>query len=122
MSNLDSHYALGYTSAEHARLIRQAERIAPCTERLFREAGIGSGQRVLDLGSGVGDVAILAARLVGSSGAVRGIERDSRSVARARSRSAKLFRSVAVNQARIASLRHPITNLVTGQVITDNTI
>jgi Carboxypeptidase regulatory-like domain/TonB dependent receptor len=43
-------------------------------------------------------------------------------IAYAGSRSAKLFRSVAVNQARIASLRHPITNLVTGQVITDNTI
>jgi len=38
------------------------------------------------------------------------------------SRGVKLFRSVAVNQARIASLNHPITNTVTGQVITDNTI
>ena len=34
----------------------------------------------------------------------------------------KLFRSVAVNQAKIASLNHPITNAVTGQVITDNSI
>jgi hypothetical protein len=38
------------------------------------------------------------------------------------SRGVKLFRSVAVNQAPIASLHHPITNAVTGQVITDNTI
>lgn len=83
------HYVLGSTEAEHDRLIRQAARLAPCTERLFREAGIGSGQRVLDLGSGVGDVAMLAARLVGSSGEVVGIERDSRSVARARSRVAE---------------------------------
>jgi hypothetical protein len=52
-------YALGYTSAEHDRLIRQATRIAPITERLFPESGIGPGQRVLDLGSGVGDVAML---------------------------------------------------------------
>jgi hypothetical protein len=37
------------------------------------------------------------------------------------SRGVKLFRGVAVNQARIASLNHPITNAVTGQVITDNT-
>jgi hypothetical protein len=57
------HYALGNTDAEHERLIRQAARLAPLTERLFREAGIGAGQRVLDLGSGVGDVAMLAARL-----------------------------------------------------------
>jgi ubiquinone/menaquinone biosynthesis C-methylase UbiE len=79
-------YALGYTSAEHERLIRQAVRIAPITERLFREAGIGPGQRVLDLGSGVGDVAMLVARMVSPSGEVVGIERDVNSVARARAR------------------------------------
>jgi len=49
---------LGYTNSEHERRIRQAARIAPVTERLFREAGIGPGQRVLDLGSGVEDVAM----------------------------------------------------------------
>ena len=53
--------ALGSTDAEHERLIRQAASLAPLTERLFREAGIGTGHRVLDLGSGVGDVAMLAA-------------------------------------------------------------
>lgn len=79
-------YALGYTDAEQERLIRQAAKLAPITERLFREAGIGSGQRVLDLGSGVGDVAMLVARLVGPSGEVVGIERDANSIARARAR------------------------------------
>jgi len=72
-SILGSDYALGYTNAEYDRLIRQAARIAPITERLFSEAGIGPGQRVLDLGSGVGDVAMLAARLVGPAGEVVGI-------------------------------------------------
>ena len=81
-----SSYVLGSTDAEHERLIRQAARVAPLTERLFREAGIGQGQRVLDLGSGVGDVTMLAARLVGSTGEVVGIERDPRSIARARAR------------------------------------
>lgn len=81
-----SQYALGSTDAEHERLIWQAERLAPLTERLFREAGIGPGQRVLDIGSGVGDVALLAARLVGPSGEVVGIERDASSIARARAR------------------------------------
>src|SRR5437899_191130 len=83
------HYALGSTEAEHERLIRQAARLSPLTERLFWEAGIGPGQRVLDLGSGVGDVAILAANLVGPSGEVVGIERDPHSIARARSRVAE---------------------------------
>jgi len=82
-------YALGSTDAEHERLIRQAELVAPVTERLFREAGIAPGQRVLDLGSGVGDVAMLAAHLVGSSGEVVGVERDQRSIARATARAAE---------------------------------
>jgi len=45
-------------------------------------------KRVLDIGSGVGDVALLLARIVGPSGEVVGIERDERSVARARARAA----------------------------------
>jgi ubiquinone/menaquinone biosynthesis C-methylase UbiE len=81
-----SDYHLGNTDAEHERLIRQAIRLAPVTERFFREAGIGSGQHVLDLGAGVGDVAMLVARLVGSSGKVVAIERDSRTINRARAR------------------------------------
>ncbi len=84
-----SHYALGSTDAEHERLIRQAKRLAPFTERFFHEAGIGPGQRILDLGSGVGDVAMLAARFVGPSGAVVGVERDPRTIARARARVAE---------------------------------
>lgn len=79
-------YALGSTDTEHERLIRQATFLAPLTERFFRDAGIASGQRVLDLGSGVGDVAMLAARIVGASGEVVGVERDSPSIARARTR------------------------------------
>jgi len=82
-------YALGSTDAEHGRLMRQAAGLAPLTERLFREAGIGPGQRVLDLGSGVGDVAMLAARLVGPSGEVVGIERDTRSITLVRARVAE---------------------------------
>jgi ubiquinone/menaquinone biosynthesis C-methylase UbiE len=85
----DSPYPLGETSAEHARLIRQAVIWDPFTERLFRNAGIGPGQRVLDIGSGVGDVAMLAARLVGPSGAVVGVERDPVTIATARSRVTK---------------------------------
>src|SRR6266446_1665609 len=84
-----SSYVLGSTDSEHERLIRQAARLAPFTERLFREAGIGPGQRVLDIGSGVGDVAMLGARLVGPSGEVVGIERDPRSLDRARARVAE---------------------------------
>lgn len=79
-------YALGSSDAEQERLIRQAVHLAPFTERFFRDAGIGLGQRVLDLGSGVGDVSLLLSRIVGPSGEVIGVERDARSVARATAR------------------------------------
>jgi protein-L-isoaspartate O-methyltransferase len=79
-------YALGNTDAEHGRLIRQASRFAPFTERLFRDAGVGPGQRVLDLGSGMGDVAMLVAHIVGPSGEVVGVERDAPSIERAQIR------------------------------------
>jgi len=69
-------YVLGDTGAEHARLVRQAAIFNPFTERLFRDAGIGPGQRVLDIGSGVGDIAMLVARLVGPTGEVVGVERE----------------------------------------------
>jgi SAM-dependent methyltransferase len=83
-------YALGQTAAETARLRRQAAFLKPFTERLFRDAGIGPGMKVLDLGSGAGDVALLAARLVGSEGEVVGIDTNPSilEVARARAHDA----------------------------------
>ena len=102
MATTTFDYALGYTNSEHDRLIRQAARIAPYTERLFRESGIGAGQRVLDLGSGVGDVSMLLARIVGPSGEVVGIERDASSIARAKTRVAEAgFRNVNFTQADV---------------------
>jgi ubiquinone/menaquinone biosynthesis C-methylase UbiE len=87
--NSTSQYVLGNTVGEQERLIRQAARLDPFTERLFRDAGVRPGQRILDIGSGVGDVAMLASRLVGPSGEIVGIERNERSIARARARVAE---------------------------------
>src|SRR5262249_38370896 len=103
-------YALGYTDFEQDRLIRQAARIAPTTERLFREAGIGPGQRVLDLGSGMGDVSMLVARLVGASGEVVGIERDATSIERAEARVA------AADLHNVNFLNTNANNIVTDQI------
>jgi ubiquinone/menaquinone biosynthesis C-methylase UbiE len=77
---------LGTTNAEHERLIRQGQLLAPFTERLFRSAGIVEGQRILDIGCGVGEVAILAARLVGPAGRVVGVDIDAAALAKARAR------------------------------------
>ncbi len=81
-----NEYALGSAEAEQERLIRQAAWLTAHTEHFFRRAGIGTGQRVLDLGSGVGDVALIAARLVGPTGEVVGAERDTQAIARATAR------------------------------------
>jgi ubiquinone/menaquinone biosynthesis C-methylase UbiE len=74
-------YPFRSSDDERRRLIAQGELVAPLTERLFRKAGLAPGMRVLDIGSGSGDVALLAARLVGRGGAVIGVDRDPAQVA-----------------------------------------
>jgi len=81
-----------FVSSEHERqrLMKQADLLSEATERLFRKAGIGPGMRVLDVGSGAGDVAILARRLVGETGEVIGTDRDEAQVAFASRRAQSL--------------------------------
>jgi SAM-dependent methyltransferase len=71
------------------RLSAQAHLIEPITRRFFVDAGIGPGMRVLDVGSGAGDLALLARELVGPEGGVVGTDRGSTAlvVARERARS-----------------------------------
>jgi ubiquinone/menaquinone biosynthesis C-methylase UbiE len=86
------NYVLGHSDAELRRLERQGAFYAEYTDDLMRRAGIGPGMRVLDVGCGVGDVALQAAHLVGPSGAVLGIDRapEALMIARARAKSAGL--------------------------------
>jgi SAM-dependent methyltransferase len=79
-------YALGHSERELRRLSVQARLVDPITRRFFVEAGIGSGMRVLDVGSGVGDVAFIAAELVGEEGAIVGTDRSGAAIALARRR------------------------------------
>jgi SAM-dependent methyltransferase len=71
---------------EERRLEAQSKVIDPLSERLFREAGLTAGMRVLDLGSGAGDVSMLAARIVGPLGAVVGLESSPEAINTARRR------------------------------------
>lgn len=68
-------YVLGHSDREVERLEAQAALIDPTTRRFLQAAGVGTGMRVLDVGSGAGDVAFLAAELVGGSGTVIGVDR-----------------------------------------------
>ncbi len=69
-------YALSRTPAETRRLQVQAQVLNPSTQRLFEQVGITTGMRVLDVGSGAGDVALLLADRVGPSGTIVGVEID----------------------------------------------
>jgi SAM-dependent methyltransferase len=85
-----AEYALGHTDQELERLIAQARRYEPFTTQLMREAGLGAGMRVHDVGCGAGDVSFLLARLVGPTGQVVGIDRSADAVATASRRAADL--------------------------------
>lgn len=83
-----ARYAMGYDDRERRRLQLQASIINPVTDQLLRRAGLGAGMRVLDVGSGVGDVAILAARIVGRAGSVTACDLDDKALAVLRERAA----------------------------------
>jgi SAM-dependent methyltransferase len=77
----DTTYLLGHDPAELARLEHQARILAPATGTVLRLAGIAPGMRVLDLGTGAGDVALQVAELVGPTGSVVGIDRSDQALA-----------------------------------------
>lgn len=78
----DGHTGLGYARRmnpappqvpEAARRLLEAqyrESLAPVTDRMFASAGLVAGQRVLDVGTGSGDTALIAAQRVGPTGQV----------------------------------------------------
>jgi SAM-dependent methyltransferase len=100
-------YVLGDTDAEHLRLVRQARLLAPFTERLFRDAGIVVGMRILDIGCGMGDVSMLAAQLVGPSGRVVGVDRENPVLDKARQRAELAgFENIVFIQADVSTLAH----------------
>jgi len=69
-------YLMGRSEAETRRLVAQHRLYGPFTRRLLEDAGIERGMKVLDVGSGAGDVALLAADLVGPAGSVVGVDQD----------------------------------------------
>lgn len=83
-------YAPGHSDRELKRLTRQAEVFEPFTRRLLQRAGIESGMRILEVGSGSGDVAFLVSELVGPAGEVVGVDRAARAVDWANARAQSL--------------------------------
>jgi len=90
MNAPESTYVLGHTDHEKRRLALQASIINPLTDAFLRRAGISAGMHVLELGCGIGEVSLIAARLVGPHGHVHSIDIDvaALEIARGRIRSA----------------------------------
>jgi len=79
-------YPLANTDLERSRLALQGTTFAAITRRLLCAGNVAAGMRVIDYGSGAGDVSLLAAELVGPEGHVVGIDRDASQVEFARKR------------------------------------
>lgn len=79
-------------AGEHDRLHHQADHLSAATASFLASAGLAAGMRVIDVGTGQGDVALLAGRIVGPSGSVLGFDADAAALdeARARAEAARL--------------------------------
>jgi ubiquinone/menaquinone biosynthesis C-methylase UbiE len=114
-------YVLDNNRVDHERLMLQARAIDRIAERYMREAGLAPGMRVLDLGSGMGDSALLAARLTSPGGRVVAVERSPETVAAARERLESLGATaidyVEADVTDLASIDGPFDAVVTRLLI-----
>ena len=82
----DPRYTMGRDQEETDRLIQQSRLYDDLTRRFFNVAGIGRGMKVLDVGSGAGDVSLILAGLVGPDGTVMGVDSNGEVLETARAR------------------------------------
>ncbi len=74
ISKTDATYVMGHSAGEEVRLQKLGQLLYPSTRYLFEKAGIVPGMKVLDVGSGAGDVTLLLAELVGPTGSIVGLD------------------------------------------------
>jgi ubiquinone/menaquinone biosynthesis C-methylase UbiE len=86
MPQTSTPYVMGHDDRERRRLSLQASILNPVSDQLLKRAGLSAGQRVLDIGCGVGELSMVAARLVGRRGRVTGIDLDDKALAIAETR------------------------------------
>jgi ubiquinone/menaquinone biosynthesis C-methylase UbiE len=100
-----AEYVLGHSDRELERLGMQARLLEPITREFFISAGIVAGMRILDVGSGAGDVAFLAADLAGDKGSVVGVDRAQAAVMTARRRAeARSLRNISFREGDAAEM------------------
>lgn len=74
MGQQSTEFILGHPENEPDPLSVLSHAFHAFTLQVFAEAGIEKGMRILEIGSGGGDLALLAAEYVGPSGSVVGVE------------------------------------------------
>lgn len=103
----DQDYLLGHSENEIERLQLQANILRPITERLLRAAGIREGMRVLDIGCGAGDVAMLAAETVGQAGFVVAVDESEAAISLTRRRVEKAgFKNIRFEVASLPYIQN----------------
>ena len=99
-------YVLGRSEEETNRLQTQARLLEPFTRRFFEQMGIRSGMKILDVGSGAGDVTLLLAEMVGPTGIVVSVDQNPNVLETARTR---------VRQAGFSNVTFFVTDIKTMQ-------
>ncbi len=113
-----STYVLGHADTEIQRLLLQGRLYNDLTGHALRLAGLRLGMRVLDVGCGLGDVSFVAARLVGPTGTVLGVDASRDVVEFARARAAERGLSTVIfEQTTIADIAVDDADAVIGRLI-----
>jgi 2-polyprenyl-3-methyl-5-hydroxy-6-metoxy-1,4-benzoquinol methylase len=100
-----STYVLGHADVEVQRLLLQGRLYDGHTEHALRLAGLREGMRVLDIGCGPGNVSLVAARMVGPTGTVLGVDAAADIIEVARTRAAEQnLSTVGFQHATIAEI------------------
>ncbi len=94
-------YVLGHSSEEYQRLQRQGQTFEAVTRRLFHAIGLRPGWTCLDVGCGPGETMRLMGEMVGPSGEVTGLDRDSNAgreaIARLQATGTSCYRFIEAN-------------------------
>ena len=112
-------YVFGRSVGEAQAIQQLAQILAPVTRQFLEQAGLCAGMKVLEVGSGAGDVALLAAELVSPTGMVIGVDHNPEilATARARAQAARLTQVAFVESDLTAVLLDDPFDAVVGRYI-----
>src|SRR5215472_6936645 len=112
-------YVFGRSVGEAQAIQQLAQILAPVTRQFLEQAGLCAGMKVLEVGSGAGDVTLLAAELVGPTGMVIGVDHNPEilATARARAQAARLTQVAFVESDLTAVLLDDPFDAVVGRYI-----